>query len=380
MTGSAAPETRPMGATSAPARVSGTESPEGPAGLRSYRRPFLFTVLGVAAISLVVFGVPKWNFTRTHESTENAQVEGHIVPIVARVGGFVSEVRVAENQHVKAGDTLVVLDALEYRARLSQAVADLDAARDVAGGRGVTGQSETVVRGATSARAVREAQVTLARAALAKARTDFGRVLELADKQIVSRQSLDGAQWSVQSATADLELAERQLAGAGAGVENAQAGSRLALSRLAAAEAVRENATLQQSYAVIRAPRDGVVSRKQVDPGQLVQAGQAVLTIVDDQQVWVSANFKETQLSTLKVGQPAEFEVDAYRGCRALGEVESFGAATGAKFALIPPDNATGNFTKVVQRVPVRLRVTTGCGEARPLRPGLSVTAHVKTR
>jgi membrane fusion protein (multidrug efflux system) len=124
----------------------------------------------------------------------------------------------------------------------------------------------------------------------------------------------------------------------------------------------------------------GIVSRKQVEVGQLVQAGQPLLTVVSDTGVWVTANFKETQLSDLKVGQPVELEVDAYGGCVAKGRVESVSAATGAKFALLPPDNATGNFTKVVQRVPVRIAVSQGCGKDQPLRPGMSVAAHVDVK
>jgi len=138
-----------------------------------------------------------------------------------------------------------------------------------------------------------------------------------------------------------------------------------------------ENARLQLSYTQVAAPMAGLVSRKQVEVGQLVQAGQPLLTIVSDTSVWITANFKETQLSDIRVGQPVDIDIDAYPGCHARGAVESLSAATGAKFALLPPDNATGNFTKVVQRVPVRVAVTEGCGKDRPLRPGMSVDAHV---
>ena len=351
-----------------------------PAQERDRRRPILLGLLVLAGAAGAVFGLPRWRFSQTHESTDNAQLDGHIVPVVARVAGFVSSVRVEENQRVRKGDTLVVLDAAEARARLAQADADLEGARAVSGDRGRPGQSETVVRSATNQRASLEAQVAVARANLRKAKADEGRMQDLIAKQIVSRQQVDAAQLAVQSATANLETAERQFAGATAGVDNAQLGKRLALARLASSQAVRDNAALQLTYTVITAPRDGFVSRKQVDAGQLVQAGQPVLTIVDDQDMWVAANFKETQLATLRIGQTAVIDVDAYDDCRGEGAIASMSAATGAKFALIPPDNATGNFTKVVQRVPVRLTITKGCGDDLALRPGMSVSVHVLTR
>ena len=163
-------------------------------------------------------------------------------------------------------------------------------------------------------------------------------------------------------------------------MQNAQAGVRLAQARLQAAQAARENAALQLEYTTIKAPTTGRVSRKQVEVGQLIQPGQTLFSIVPDTGVWIDANFKETQLADIRVGQPVEIEVDAYGKCTAEGKVESLSAATGATFALLPPDNATGNFTKVVQRVPVRVAVVRGCGADRPLRPGMSVNVSVSTK
>jgi membrane fusion protein (multidrug efflux system) len=307
-------------------------------------------------------------------------VDGHIVPILAKVGGFVRRVDVTDNVRVGAGDTLVVIDDAEYKVRLAQADADLDAARVIAGGRGVDGQSEAVVRSASSQKEALEAQVRAAQASYQKAQSDLGRLKELADKQVISRQQLDAAQWAVDNAAANLQSAQRQIGGADAGIANAEAGTRLARARLAAMMAARDNAELQLSYTTITAPRAGLVSRKQVDPGQLVQPGQPLLTLVDDKDTWITANFKETQLARLRVGQPVDIDVDAYESCSARGAVESLSPATGARFALLPPDNATGNFTKVVQRVPVRIRVAQGCGADRPLRPGMSVVVHVETQ
>lgn len=345
----------------------------------SRRRIVILFVVAVLAVLAIVWGVRKWSYGRAHESTENAQVDGHLVPVLAKVGGYVTEVRVNENNAVEEGAVLVRIDDAEYKVRLAQANADLAAAQSVAGGRGVTGQAEAQVQTAASQRLVVDAQIAAAEANRQKAVSDLARMKELADKQIVSRQQLDAAQAAADAAIANLDALRRQAGAAGAGVANAEAGARFAQARLGAAVAARDNAALQLSYTTVTAPLAGVVSRKQVEVGQLVQPGQPLLTIVGDTGVWVTANYKETQLADVRVGSPAEIDVDAYPGCKAEGKVESIGAATGAKFALLPPDNATGNFTKVVQRVPVRIAVTRGCGSAQPLRPGMSVEAHVVT-
>lgn len=369
--------------------ISETESTPTAPGLRvepapvppkGSRRRFVLPVIAVLAVLAVLWGVRKWNYGRSHESTDNAQVDGHLVPVLAKVGGYVTAVRVGENDRVKEGAELVHLDDAEYKVRLAQAEADLAAATSVAGSRGVTGQAEAQIRSASSQREVVDAQIAAAEAQRVKAVQDLARFRELVDKQIVSRQQLDAAQAAADAAIANVNAVRRQASAAGAGIANAEAGARLAQARLDAAEAARDNAALQLSYTSVTAPLSGIVSRKQVEVGQLVQPGQPLLTIVADTGVWVTANYKETQLADVRVGSPVEIDVDAYPGCKAEGKVESIGAATGAKFALLPPDNATGNFTKVVQRIPVRIDVARGCGADQPLRPGMSVEAHVVTK
>jgi membrane fusion protein, multidrug efflux system len=341
------------------------------------RRRIVLGIVLLAAILGLGWAVKQWLYGRSHESTDNAQVDGHLVPVLAKVSGYVTAVNVAENDRVRADSTLVRIDEREYTVRLAQADAELAAARAQAGGAGQAGQAEAQVQNAAGQRAALDASIAAARANAVKADADLARVRELAAKQVVSRQQLDAAQAAADAASAQLLAAQRQASAAGAGVTNAQAGVRLAQARLAAAQAARDNAALQLSYTRVVSPVGGIVSRKQVEVGQLVQAGQPLLTVVSDTGVWITANFKETQLSDIRVGQPVELEVDAYGGCTAKGKVESVSAATGAKFALLPPDNATGNFTKVVQRVPVRIAVTQGCGRDQPLRPGMSVNAHV---
>ncbi len=343
------------------------------------RRIVLPIVLVLAALG-ALWGFKQWNYGRSHESTDDAAIDGHLVPVLAKVSGYVKRVTVSDNDHVKADSLLVQIDQSEYQMRLASADADLAAARASAGGAGSSGQAQAMVAQATGQRSALDAQITAAQANDVKARQDLARMEELAAKQVVSKMQLDGARAAAQAAAANVVALQRQTSAAGGTIASAQAGVRLAEARLQGAQAALDNAALQLSYTHIQAPASGIVSRKQVEPGQLVQVGQPLLTIVTDTGMFITANFKETQLADLKVGQPAEVDVDAYGGASAIGCVESVSAATGSKFALLPPDNATGNFTKVVQRIPVRIRITQWLGADRPPRPGMSATVHVDTK
>jgi len=342
------------------------------------RRVVLPIVLLLAALG-AVWGFKQWSYGRAHESTDDAAIDGHFVPVLAKVSGYVQLVTVGDNDHVKAESLLVQIDPSEYRVRVDQAEADLAAARATAGGAGTNGQAQAMVEQATGQRASLSAQIDAARANEVKARQDLARMEELAAKQVISKMQLDAARAAAEAASANVVALQRQSSAAGGSIVSAEAGVRLAQARLQGAQAARDNAALQLTYTRVPAPAPGIVSRKQVEPGQLVQAGQPLMTIVTDTGAFVTANFKETQLADIRIGQPAEIDVDAYGGATAIGCVESVSAATGSKFALLPPDNASGNFTKVVQRVPVRLRVKQALGADRPLRPGMSVTVHIET-
>jgi membrane fusion protein (multidrug efflux system) len=368
------PTPSPTNGASRNGRTAGAE-PDKP----STRKKIILPIVGVLALVLLFWAFQKWSYGRTHQSTDNAQVDGHIVPVLAKVGGYVNTVTVSENDSVKAGQLLVQLDDDDYRVRLQQAQADLAAAEATGGGGGFSGQAQSQVQSAAGQRAALDAQIGAARANANKADLDLARARELADKQIISKQQLDAAQAMAAVAHANLLAAERQAAAAGGTVNTAEAGVRVANARTMAARANAANAQLQLDYTRITAPASGEVSRKQVEVGQLVAPGQPLMSIVADTGVWVTANFKETQLAKIRPGQPVEFEIDAYGGCVGEGKVASVSGATGAKFALLPPDNATGNFTKVVQRVPVRIAVTKPCAGNHPLRPGLSAVVHVDT-
>ena len=340
----------------------------------SRRRPILIAIGAVIALIGLAMGLRALRYARGHESTDDAQIDGHVVPVLARVGGYVSAVVVEDNAAVKAGALLVRIDSTEYAIRLAQADADVGAAF------AAVAQAGAALESATQQRAAALAQADAARAAADRARADLARAQELAATQVVSRQQLDAAQAGKDATEANLQAAQRQAGAAGSAIAVAQAGQRAAQARLAAARAARQNAALQFSYTRVVAPVAGTIAKRTVELGQLLQAGQPLLAVVADTTTWVTANFKETQLEDMRIGQKAEIDVDAYPGCTATGTVESLSPATGARFALLPPDNATGNYTKVVQRVPVRIRVDRGCGAAQPLRPGLSVVVHVATR
>jgi len=325
--------------------------PSTPAARPKSSRRTVFMVMGVVLLALIAFGARKWWFGRSHVSTDNAQVDGHIVPVLGKVGGYVSEVRVAENQAVKAGDTLVVLDDRDFQARLAQTDADLAALLATVSSRTRVGQAD--------------AAVAQAQANAIKAAADLARMEPLAAQNVVSQQQLDAARAAATAAAAQLASAQAALVGADA--------------RVAAARATRDQAALQLSYTRIITPSAGVVSKKAVELGQLVAAGQPLMAVVPLEDVWVTANLKETETADVTPGDPADITVDAYKGVHFRGHVESLSPATGAKFSLLPPDNATGNFTKVVQRIPVRIHLDGAADPAHVLRPGMSAVATIKT-
>ena len=309
--------------------------------------------MSIVLLTLLILGIRRWWFGRSHVSTDNAQVDGHIIPVLPKVGGYVNEVRIQENQMVRAGDTLVVLDDRDLRARLAQTEADLAAILATVSSRTRVGQAE--------------AAVAQAQANATKAQSDLARIEPLATQNVVSQQQLDAARAAATAATAQLASAQSALVGADA--------------RVAAARAARDQAALQLSYTRIITPAAGVVSKKSVEIGQLVQPGQPLMTVVPLDDVWVTANLKETETADVNAGDLADITVDAYKGRHFTGHVESLSPATGAKFSLLPPDNATGNFTKVVQRIPVRIRLDSAVVDpAHPLRPGMSVVATIKTK
>ncbi|HTR98085.1 MAG TPA: HlyD family secretion protein [Candidatus Acidoferrales bacterium] len=339
---------------------------EAPARAGNARTIVVRIILVVAAIAAITAIANRWIWSRTHVETDNAEIGGSVVPTLARVGGFVERVAVEDNQAVKAGDLLVQLDDREQKAKLAQAEADYAGALASAGDKGHTGQTEAQLAAA-------RAQVVQAEANAVKTRADQQRYQSLARRNIVSQQQLDAANAAADAAAAALVAAQRQVQAAEAGWQGADA-------RLLAARALRDQAELTLSYTRILAPLAGVVSRKTVELGQYVQPGQSLLAVVPLDDLYAEANLKETEIRNVRVGDDVRIDVDAYPGHPAHGQVESFSPATGASFSLLPPDNATGNYTHVVQHLPVRIRITDPGSPERPLRPGMSVKVTITTR
>jgi len=356
-------------------------------------------------IILIVAGAFVWHYYSERESTDDAQVDGHIYSVTARVGGTVISLNFDENDHVKQGQVLAQLDPRDFQIAVDRAKADLaDAEANArAASTVVPITSTTSTSGVSTARAnlnasqrevdAAQARVREAEAVYNKDAQDLKRYEQLVKKDEISQLQYDAALAAEQSAKASLQAAQAQVATAQSHVAQAQANLQASLTApqqiqvqrakagAAGATAQMRQAALAQaelnlSYATVRSPVDGIAGKRAVEVGQLIQPGQPITSVVDVSDIWVTANFKETQLKGMRVGQSAKIHVDAYD--RDLnGTVNSIGGATGARFSLLPPENATGNFVKVVQRVPVKIVFPKSEDPDNRLRPGMSVDVTV---
>jgi membrane fusion protein (multidrug efflux system) len=414
----------PADETTGGGRENGGAGPRSGNGVVGFlrQRPRTARALAAVAVVIVLGAIVAWRYFAVRESTDDAQIDGHIAPIAARVGGTVVAVNVDDNQEVKAGAVLVRLDDTDYKVALQRAEADLaeaqaalQAAREgvpittTTTASGVSSAAAGVTRGAAGV-AASQARLDAAGARLreatandTRAQRDLERMRQLIEKDEVSRQQYDAAvaaaasaRAAVDAARATVNEAEHALAQAEDALLQAQAELRTARTapnqvaimrarqasaeaKVKQAQAAAEQARLALGYTTVTAPTDGVISRKTVEVGETVQAGQPLLALVPLDDIWVTANFKETQLRHMHPGQRAVVEVDTY-GRSYRGRVESIAAATGARFSLLPPENATGNYVKVVQRVPVKIVLDRGQDPNHLLRPGMSVVPTVFTR
>ena len=360
----------------------------------------LFRIGGVVILAIALFfGYSEFRYLQRHETTDDAQIDGDVNPVIPKASGYVKAIRFKDNQFVKEGDTLFILDDADYKIRVEQAQAALQSAMaservsrsQVNVALATIQSSQAGVQTARDQVATAQANVVAAQARARKANQDFERYSRLlADKTVPQQQfdaaqaERDAAQAQVLAAQAQLRTAQSQVSAAGTqtGVTSSQGqATRGQISVTQAAIKQRQTdldlANLQLSYTIVRAPVSGVVSKRSVQIGQLVQAGQAVCSVVGNQNLWVTANFKETQLQQMQPGQVVDIDVDAFGGEKLTGHVSSFAGATGAKFSLLPPDNATGNYVKVVQRVPVRIEIDKNSAVYAKLRPGMSANVAV---
>jgi membrane fusion protein (multidrug efflux system) len=347
------------------------------------RRPFI--IIGVLTVIAVVGGLYWYLVARNYESTDNAQVDGHIYPVLPKVGGYVMQVKVTDNQPVKRGDPLLSIDSTDYILRIRAAAAAVENARSaLAASQSNVAAAEAQLAATESAMQTADGQMGVAQANAEKLARDLARAQALFKDDVIARSELEavvagetGARNQLISAKGQKATTENQHRGAQRQLAATKSQQGALASQLAQRQAELDNAMLQLSYCNVKAPADGFVTKKNVEPGQLVNVAQPLLSIVASQEVWVTANFKETQLENMKVGQPVTVEADAYPGVKFEGKIQSISAATGARFALLPPDNASGNFIKVVQRIPVKILIDHASAE-HPLAVGMNVQVKVK--
>ncbi len=340
---------------------------------RKNRRKLKFLIIGAAALTVLVVVVFYYFIcVAPYESTDDAFIDGYVTLVSPRVPGQIAQLLVKDNQEVKAGDVLVEIDPRDYEAKAAQARADLAAAQSQ------LNQSQAQVK-------VSEAKVTQAQAAVTAAEAENQRAMddlkryENVESRAISKSAFDLAQAQARSAAANLEAARSQTNAAESDVELSEAGVETAKAAVQQAEAKLQQAELNLSYTKIIAPLDARVTARTVQLGNYVQPGQALLALVP-KDVWVVANFKETQLTHMKPGQPVQLSMDAYPNRKFKGKVDSLQAGTGARFSLLPPENAVGNYIKVVQRVPVKIIFDEELPTNLDIAPGMSVVPEVKVK
>lgn len=330
-------------------------------------------ILGLVLVGAIGFSLKEYFYYKTHEVTDNAQIDADISPVVARVGSYVKEIRFKDNQYVKAGDTLVILDDRDLKIKLLQAEADLKLASQQ------INVSQSAITETASGMQTINANIEAAKVRLWKATEDYKRFKNLFDEHAITKAQFDAVKAEKDAAESALSAVQSQ-----APVLNSRVNTTKEQAHVTAVNTDRkvadvEYAKLQLSYTVITAPVSGIVSKRNIEVGQLVQAGQSLFAVVDDHNLYVTANFKETQMEHLHPGEKVNITIDAFPDKKIEGVIESFSGATGAKFSLLPPDNATGNFVKVVQRLPVRITLHAEQEFLKLLRPGMSVKAEVFT-
>lgn len=337
------------------------------------QRKFLIrAIIGVVVALGLIFGGKSWLHARAWVSTDDAFLAAHVQQVSSRIAARVEAVPVQDNESVKAGQLLVQLDDRDLRVAVQQSEAGLKSAEaDVA-------KAEAQGLAAQSAAGQAAAQLESAQAEATNSDLELARTTKLKQSGAVAQQALDTAVKNSQSDRAGVTAGQKQIASLQAGIQYTAAAMEVARASVAKAQAELDKARLNLSYATITAKQDGRVTVKSVEPGNYIQPGQALMSVVSS-EVWVEANFKETQLARVRPGQDAVVRVDAYPDLELHGRVDSIQAGSGAQFSLLPPENATGNYVKVVQRVPVKITLDLSQKDIPLLGPGMSVVPEIRT-
>lgn len=329
-------------------------------------------VLGILLIGGAIFGYTQYNYYSKHVDTDDAQIDGDISPVVARVGGYVKDINFEENTKVTQDQVLVTLDDRDFKIKLEQAKASQ------AGANAGVGVSQAQITATSANTSTAKANITAAKVKLTLAQKDYDRFANLIKDGSITQQAFDQSKAQKETAQAAYTAAVDQFNAAVKQVGTTQSQLSVSNSGVTQRESDVDFAKLQLSYTEIKAPTTGIVSKKNVQKGQLIQPGQSLFAIVNENSLFVTANFKETQLEDIHVGLKVKIVVDAYPDLDIAGEVYNFAPITGAKGSLLPPDNATGNFVKVVQRIPVKIKIQTKDKAILDrLRPGMSVKVSV---
>ena len=352
---------------------------------KSGRLKFIIPAL-IVVVGVILFFIFSGGGT---ESTDNAQLDADIVPIRSSISGYIKEVHFEDNQMVKKGDLLVTIDDTEYQTKVAQAEAalanakaNLNAVRSNA-----TASNENAAAAVFSTQTTQES-IKSAQARLNKQKEDYKRIKNMFQAKAATQADMDNATAELEVAQAQYDMAQKQYKASqsqSSGVRSQALGQQsliaLAEAMVRQREAELKLAQTQLDYATVEAPCDGIVSRRSVEVGQYISTGSPMCSVVDNTKLWISANFKETQLENMRIGQPVTVKIDAYPHMKITGKLNSFIGATGAKFSLLPPDNSTGNFVKIVQRVPVKITLDHLTKEQmKVLFPGLSAYVSVKTK
>jgi membrane fusion protein, multidrug efflux system len=350
------------------------------------KNPVFIIILTVLVIGGAWFGINKYQHGLHHEETDDAQVSADISPVIPRISGYVADVKVEDNQLVKKGDTLLVLDNREFSIKLAQAEAALaNSKSNLNSAQATTNAARANIATSQASIGTIDAQIESAKVTLWRASQDFDRYANLVKDHSITQQQYEQALAAKQTAEKQVSILEGQKRQASEATHAVAVQSTATAQQIdVAGTTIRQRevevdaAKLNLSYTVVTAQADGRVSKINVQPGQFVQAGQALFSVVHSEEIWVIANFKETQIDRMIEGQKVKVKVDAFPDHKFDATLASFSPATGSTFALLPPDNASGNFVKTVQRVPVRIEFTDQKDElVKKLRPGMNVFVDV---